>query len=398
MALCSPGFPWSPLPESTNGAKHTTVTDSKGFYSVPALDVGNYDVSASQTGFRDFLEQGVKIDANSAIRVDIALQVGAVNNVVTVQSNALQVETENTQMGEVIGEQQIATMPLNGRSFIDLLALQPGVSPYQSTGLTKGAGLSETGVSGDLTDGTQSVNGSRTGANGFMVNGGDSQEGVHNGAALIPNLDSIAEFRIITNNFNAEYGNYSGGQINVVTKSGTNSFHGDVFEFLRNTDLDARNYYSPTRGVYIQNQFGGTIGGPIKKNKIFFFGDYQGTRQTIGQTQFFPVPTASDRTGSLVTGPSDGIYRGHPSKRRHRGQRCVLCKSSFPGTRVSRNQRRGILHAGMRQLIPVRISQRYHSAICVVAGRGQYFKIHPRAQLSGWGFLPDSRFSLDLKR
>src|SRR3984885_4407584 len=244
---------------STN-AQHTTVTDSKGFYSFPALDVDTYDVSASQAGFRDFLEHGVKIDANSAVRVDIPLQVGAVNNVVTVQSNALQVETENTQMGEVIGEQQIATMPLNGRSFIDLLALQPGVSPYQSTGLTKGAGLSETGVSGDLTDGTQSVNGGRTGANGFMVNGGDSQEGVHNGAALIPNLDSIAEFRIITNNFNAEYGNYSGGQINVVTKSGTNGFHGDVFEFLRNTDLDARNYYSPTRGVYIQNQFGGTIG------------------------------------------------------------------------------------------------------------------------------------------
>src|ERR1700749_354542 len=216
----------------STSVKHTTVTDSKGFYSVPALDVGNYDVSASQAGFRDFLEQGVKIDANSAVRVDISLQVGAANNVVTVQSNALQVETENTQMGEVIGEEQIATMPLNGRSFIDLLALQPGVSPYQSIGLTKGAGLSETGVSGDLTDGTQSVNGSRTGSNGFMVNGGDSQEGVHNGAALIPNLDSIAEFRIITNNFDAEYGNFSGGQINLVTKSGTNSFHGDLFDFL----------------------------------------------------------------------------------------------------------------------------------------------------------------------
>jgi Carboxypeptidase regulatory-like domain len=292
--------------------KHTTVTDSKGFYSVPALDVGSYDVSASQTGFRDFLEQGVKIDANSAMRVDISLQVGAVNNVVTIQSNALQVETENTQMGEVIGEEQIATMPLNGRSFIDLLALQPGVSPYQSIGLTKGAGLSETGVSGDLTDGTQSVNGSRTGSNGFMVNGGDSQEGVHNGAALIPNLDSISEFRIITNNFNAEYGNYSGGQINVVTKSGTNSFHGDLFEYLRNTDLDARNYYSPTRGVYIQNQFGGVIGGPIKKNKMFFFGDYQGTRQTIGQTQNFPVPTMADRAGSL-SDQADAFISANPA-------------------------------------------------------------------------------------
>ncbi len=115
-----------------------------------------------------------------------------------------------------------------------------------------------------------------------MVNGANAEEGVHNGAAMIPNLDSIAQFRIITNNFDAEYGNYSGGQINVVTKSGTNQYHGTVFDFLRNTDLDARNYYSPTRGVYIQNQFGGTAGGPIRKNKIFWFADYQGTRQILG--------------------------------------------------------------------------------------------------------------------
>ena len=308
-----PGVPVVATAESTN-VQHTTVTDSKGFYSLPALNVDKYDVSVSHPGFQNFVERGVTIDANSAVRVDIKLVVGAVNSTVTVQSQAVQVETESTQMGEVIGEQQVVSMPLNGRSFIDLLALQPGVSPYQGTGKTTGAGLSETGVSGDLTDGTQSVNGGRTGANGFMVNGGDAQEGVHNGAALIPNLDSIAEFRIITNNFDAQYGNYSGGQINVVTKSGSNSFHGDVFEFLRNTDLDARNYFSPTRGVYIQNQFGGTVGGPIKKNKVFFFVDYQGTRQTIGATESYNVPSAADRTGNLsdqagkLTGTVVGPY------------------------------------------------------------------------------------------
>ena len=119
-------------------------------------------------------------------------------------------------------------------------------------------------------------------------------------AAIIPNLDSIAEFRILTNNFDAEYGEFSGGQINVVTKSGTNAFHGDVFEFLRNTDLDARNYFSPTRGAFDQNQFGGTFGGPIRKNKIFFFGDYQGTRLTQGvDTGQIPVPSMQDRTGNL---------------------------------------------------------------------------------------------------
>jgi hypothetical protein len=306
--------------DESTAVKRTTVTDGKGFYSFPGLGVGKYDVSATQAGFRDFIDKGVTIDANSEIRVDVAMKVGAVNDVVNVESDVLQVETQNTAMGEVIQEQQVATMPLNGRSFIDLLSLQPGVSPYQTgknggTSRTNGAGLSESGLSGDLTDGTQSVNGGRTGANGFMVNGGDAQEGVHNGAALIPNLDSIAEFRIITNNFNAEYGNYSGGQINVVTKSGTNKFHGGVFDFLRNTDLDAANYYTPQqRGVYIQNQFGGTFGGPIKRDRVFFFGDYQGTKQIIGAATSFNVPSTADRTGNLtdvassLTGTVVGAY------------------------------------------------------------------------------------------
>ncbi len=116
----------------------------------------------------------------------------------------------------------------------------------------------------------------------FTVNGSDAEEDVNSGTAIIPNLDSVAEFRILTNNFDAEYGGHSGGQINVITKSGTNAFHGDVFEFVRNTSLDARNYFSPTRGAFDQNQFGGTFGGPIRKNRTFFFADYQGTRLTQG--------------------------------------------------------------------------------------------------------------------
>src|ERR1700684_1347176 len=121
------------------------------------------------------------------------------------------------------------------------------------------------------------------------------------GTAIIPNLDSIAEFRILTNNFDAEYGEYSGGQINVITKSGSNAFHGDLFEFLRNTNLDARNYFSPSRGSFDQNQFGGTLGGPIKRSKIFFYTDYQGTRQTQGvDTGLIPVPSSQDRVGNLL--------------------------------------------------------------------------------------------------
>ncbi len=154
--------------------------------------------------------------------------------------------------------------------------------------------------SGGLNPGNQSISGQREDANGFLVNGGDVKELMNGGTAIIPDLDSIAEFRVLTNNFDAEYGNYSGGIVNVVTKSGSNAFHGSAFEFLRNTDLDARNFFSPERGFYRQNQFGGTVGGPIKKNKVFFFLDYQGTRNAQGiDTGLIAVPTLAERTGNF---------------------------------------------------------------------------------------------------
>lgn len=268
--------------------------------SANTLNVGQYNVTVSQAGFRDFLESGVTINTNSEVRIDIKMKLGAVSNTVKVQSDVLQVETQSTQMGDVIEGAKITSVPLNGRSYIDLLALQPGVSPYSDVATSTGSGVSGVDGGGSNTMGLQSVNGGQPEGNGYMVNGADAEEGVHNAAAFVPNLDSIAQFRIITNNFNAEYGNFSGGQINVVTKAGTNQFHGDVFDFLRNTDLDAKNYFSSDRGVFIQNQFGGTFGGPIKRDKLFFFGDYQGTKQIIGSTQFFPVPSVADRTGNLL--------------------------------------------------------------------------------------------------
>jgi hypothetical protein len=284
---------------STN-VQSKAVTDSKGFYRFPTLNVDTYNVTASQAGFRDYAQRGVKIDTNSALRIDISMELGSVTNTVSVKSDALQVETQSTQNGVVIEGTKITSVPLNGRSYIDLLKLQPGVSPYSHSQDSSTSGVGATQVSGDLDNGQQSVNGGRSGSNAFMVNGANAEEGVHNGAAMIPNLDSIAQFRIITNNFDAEYGNYSGGQVNVVTKSGSNQYHGTVFDFLRNTDLDARNYYSPTRGVFIQNQFGGTAGGPIRKNKMFWFADYQGTRQILGQTQNYVVPSSADQTGNLI--------------------------------------------------------------------------------------------------
>jgi hypothetical protein len=300
--------------DTQTGVQTTVITDAKGFYSLPALPVGTYDLQVSQIGFKTYTETGLVINANSALRVDATLSVGTINEKIEVRTDAVHVEAESTQMGEVITGKTMTAVPLNGRAYTDLLALQPGVSPYTATDTGTG-GIGDRPVDGGLNSGNQSVNGQREAANGFMVNGSNVEEGKNNGTAIIPNLDSIAEFRIITNNFDAEYGNYSGGQINVVTKSGTNSFHGSGFEFLRNTALDAKNYYSlPTdkTPVFRQNQFGGTFGGPIRKDKTFFFVDYQGTRRTQAPTVNTQMPSVANFGGNFQDSASSltGVVNG----------------------------------------------------------------------------------------
>src|SRR6202522_518709 len=287
------------ITNAETGVRQLLTTDDNGAFSFLDVQVGRYDLQATADGFRPYQRTGIIVDANSALKIDAVLEVGARSDAVTVVDNQLHVDTTSTQIGEVITSTQMTAVPLNGRSYTDLLALQPGVVPVTSitSDTVQDVGASALSPSGDLNPGTISINGQREFANAFIVNGSDVEEDVNMGAAIIPNLDSIAEFRIITSNFDAEYGEFSGGQINVVTKSGANAFHGDLFEFLRNTNLDARNYFSPTRGAFDQNQFGGTVGGPIRKNKIFFFADYQGTRSTQGvDTGQIPVPSVQDRT------------------------------------------------------------------------------------------------------
>ena len=283
------------------GMQITLKTDTKGFYNFAVLQIGTYTVEVQETGFKTAKRTDMAIDANSALRADFTLQVGQSVEQITVTAEAVHIETESTQMGEVITGKTMTAVPLNGRAYTDLLALQPGVSPYTATD-SGTAGINDRPVDGGLNSGNQSVNGQRETANGFMVNGSNVEEGKNNGAAIIPNLDSIAEFRIITNNFDAEYGNYSGGQVNVVTKSGNNGLHGSGFEFLRNTALDAKNYFAAATDktpVFRQNQFGGTLGGPIKKDKTFFFVDYQGTRQTQAPTVNTQMPDPGNFTGTF---------------------------------------------------------------------------------------------------
>ncbi len=282
------------LRNTQTGVVQTIQTDSVGFYNFPAVPLGHYDVSFQKTDFGNYSQTDVVVNVDSALRVDATMKVGANQQQVTVQSSQVHVDTENAQMGEVIGAKEMTNLPLNGRAYTDLLALQPGVVPLN---------VSQYGSlrpANSLSNGDLSISGARDVNSGFMVNGANTVEGNGGGTTLIPTLDSIAEFRIITSNAGAEYGNYAGGLINVVTKTGTNQFHGDAFEFFRNTNLDATQYFNPSRGVFKQNQFGGTIGGPILRDKLFFFGDYQGTRQTVGvSTGLISVPSAAERTGDF---------------------------------------------------------------------------------------------------
>jgi len=297
------------------GVRQTTTTNSEGFYSLPALPPGQYQIEAHQSGFRPVIRSGIVVETGKALGIDLKLELGEQSTAVTVTESGLHVDTADTTMGETITRTKIASVPLNGRSYTDLLALQPGVVPAssQQPNAVVMSGCTKTPPSGDLNAGNLSVNGQRETNNGFVVNGSSVEEDFSMGTALIPNLDSIQEFRLLTSNFDAEYGNYSGGQIVVTTKSGTNQFHGSGFDFLRNTNLDARNYFSSDRARYDQKQFGGTFGGPFKKEKSFFFVDYQGTRMTQGvETGLISVPAIPERTGdlsgiaSLLTGAVNG--------------------------------------------------------------------------------------------
>ena len=300
---------------------HVT-SDAQGLYSFPVVPVGKYELTIEATGFAPQRKTGLQVDTDSALRIDATLEVSSQTETVNVTSSAVaeavQVDTVQTQLGEVVANTQIAALPLNGRSYTDLLPIQPGVAPITTLKANSVIMAGVTGAlapSGDLNPGNLSIDGQRESSNGFVVDGTDVRENMNGGTSIIPNLDAVNEFRVLTNNFDPEYGNYNGGMINVTTKSGSDSFHGNAFEFLRNTSLDARDYFSPTRGLFRQNQFGGTLGGPIKHQKIFFFGDYQGTRTTQGiASGLITVPSLQDRTGNLsdvassLTGTVSGPY------------------------------------------------------------------------------------------
>jgi hypothetical protein len=292
----------------TNLGQEVT-SGSDGSYHFLALTPGTYKITAAAAGFRPYSTTEVTVQVNDHLKLDVTLDVGTVVQEVDVTGDIVRVETETTQLGDVIDSKKMMALPLNGRSYLDLLGLQAGVAPA-SAGTIGG----DRPVSGYLSNaGNISVNGQRETANAFLVNGGDVSEGRNLGAGLVPNLDSVEEFRLITNSFDAEYGKFSGAVMNAITKSGTNGFHGDVFEFIRNDAMDAQNYFfsGQPKTELRRHQFGFTAGGPFWKSKLFWFTDYQGTKQVQGaEVSNVAVPSAAELGGqfdpSVLTGTVDG--------------------------------------------------------------------------------------------
>lgn len=281
------------LVNEATGASRDTQTNASGDYNFVEVVPGSYRVEFELAGFKKNVQTSVLVNVNQVVTLNSILQIGATQEVVEVTSEAPQVDTTSTQLGAVINNRSVNELPLNTRDTYQFLQLQPGVQAQLGNG-------NGSLFYGSQDTGSVSVNGGRTRANNFSVNGGDANDQFVNLPTVQPSPDSVEEFRVITNTFDAEYGRNSGSVVNVITKSGTNNFHGDIFEYFRNTVLDAQGYFNSTRPQWNQNQFGGTIGGPIKKDSSFFFVSYEGRRIREGTPgPVLNVPTTAERGGDF---------------------------------------------------------------------------------------------------
>jgi len=270
-----PGVKVSVTNTATNVTTET-ATDKSGFYQVLNLSIGTYRIVARHQDFRRMEVTTAPLEINQSLRVDLKLEVGSVNQQVVVEGQASAVETINPTLGQSITSRPIINMPLNGRNVLSLALLQPGVTDDNPGDTSASQGFN--------------IAGGRTDSVTYLLDGGPNNDLIDNGVVYNPNPDDVAEFRILTSNYTAEYGRNGAGVISVVTKSGTNQFHGSAFEFLRNTDFDANSYFNIQGGLPRNNlkrsQFGGTFGGPLIKDRFFFFTSYQGQRQV--QTDVLP--------------------------------------------------------------------------------------------------------------
>ena len=283
---------------AATGLSVSTMSNDSGRYFFSSLKPGTYSVSASLSGFKKYVNNGITLQVNETTRLDIGLSVGETSEQVTVTGDAPLLESESSNRGAVIDQQKIEELPLNGRDYNQLAILSPGVVPPTPR-------LQSIGFKGAF-----NVNGNRAFQNAFLLDGVDntsysnSYRG-NNIQIVQPSVDALQEFKIQTNAYSAEFGRSAGALVNAVIKSGTNAVHGSLYEFFRNRDLDAANFFSNKTGqpkpFRLRNQFGGTVGGPIIKNKTFLFGDYEGLRDRAGLVRFTSVPQPAWLQGRFNT-------------------------------------------------------------------------------------------------
>jgi hypothetical protein len=282
------------------GFQRTADSDAQGVYVLLQLPVGRYRVESEAKGFKKYVQDGVLLDVNQSATLPVRLVVGSPTQLVEVKADAAVIETTSTNLGQAVGEREILDLPLNGRNFTQLGLLQTGVVPL-TPGLLQAGGILREGQS-------YAVNGQRPESNNFLIDGADNFDTVDGGFVLQPPVDAIAEFRILTHTANAEFGHSTGSTTNIVTRSGSNQFHGSAWDFLRNNDLDAKSFFAGSVEPLRRNQFGGTFGGPVLKDKTFFFLYYEGIRNHQGETTLTTVPSDPERTGNF--GDQCALYNG----------------------------------------------------------------------------------------
>src|SRR6516165_8193581 len=286
------------------GISRSTKTDDTGHFLLPLLPIGIYTLQVSAQGFQTVEEKDIKLQVDENREVNFSLNPAAVQQTVEVSATAVAVETANPTLGQVITSQQVAQLPLNGRDFVQLATLTPGTTQETNpNSFFNGGGSSEVSIRGSY---SLSVGGSRANTTDWLLDGIDNNELTAGAIAVLPNIDALQEFKVLTYNYSAEYGTRGGPTVLLTSKSGTNTFHGTLFEFFRNTDLNTRSFFATKREQFNENQFGGSIGGPIKKDKTFFFIDYQARRLRQGRTFVTQMPTLAMRSGDF-TEPFAGV-------------------------------------------------------------------------------------------
>ena len=278
----------------STGLAREAKTDESGRYLIPLLPVANFAIRVESQGFQPVEQKDVRLQIDEHLELNFTLVPASVASTVEVSATEVAVESTNATLGQVITSEQVAELPLNGRNFVQLATLTPGTTAETNpNSFFNGAASSEASTRGSF---SLSVGGSRAQSTDWMLDGNDNNQLDEGGIAIFSSIDSIQEFKVLTYNYSAEWGERAGPTVLVTTKSGSNQFHGTLFEYFRNTDLDARNYFAPTRNKFNLNQFGGSLGGPIRKDKTFFFLDYQAKMQRLGVPFTGLVPTAAMMT------------------------------------------------------------------------------------------------------